>query len=82
LVLALPPRSVSFWIAGLAGMFYGISDEFHQAFIPGRCFEIADMVADTAGAFLGAFLFHRYRINTKSFALKLNSSLKEPDKKE
>ena len=31
---------------------YGISDEFHQSFIPGRCPSAADLVADTLGAAL------------------------------
>ena len=29
---------------------YGVSDEIHQLFVPGRSYEIADMVADAAGA--------------------------------
>lgn len=29
---------------------YGISDELHQAFIPGRSPSVADLLADTAGA--------------------------------
>ena len=33
-------------------LLYGISDEFHQSFIPGRCPSAADLVADTLGAAL------------------------------
>jgi VanZ family protein len=33
-------------IAGL----YGVSDEFHQRFVPGRNFDVLDMAADTIGA--------------------------------
>ncbi len=29
---------------------YGVSDEFHQMFVPGRSPEVADVVADAAGA--------------------------------
>ncbi len=29
---------------------YGVSDEFHQRFVPGRDFDVRDMLADTAGA--------------------------------
>lgn len=40
---------------GLAAAAYGVSDEFHQSFTPGRSVEVADAVADTAGGFAGAF---------------------------
>lgn len=33
--------------------FYGLSDEVHQMFTPGRSPDILDVVADTAGAALG-----------------------------
>ncbi len=33
--------------------FYGLSDEFHQSFVPGRTATARDLVADTVGAFLG-----------------------------
>lgn len=33
---------------------YGASDEFHQAFVPGRVPDIADWAVDTAGAALAA----------------------------
>ncbi|RLA16692.1 MAG: VanZ family protein [Gammaproteobacteria bacterium] len=31
---------------------YGLSDEWHQSFIPGRMSDVADWLADTVGAFL------------------------------
>jgi VanZ family protein len=34
-------------------LLYGLSDEFHQSFVPGRVVEGLDVVADTIGAFLG-----------------------------
>ncbi len=33
---------------------YGVSDEYHQLFVPGRQFDVRDMMADATGAFLGA----------------------------
>jgi VanZ family protein len=33
---------------------YGVSDEIHQSFVPGRSPEAADLVKDLAGAVLGA----------------------------
>ena len=32
---------------------YGVSDEFHQSFVPGRTPDVRDLVADGAGAALG-----------------------------
>ena len=33
---------------------YGVSDEYHQMFVPGRSFDVLDMVADTIGSVIGA----------------------------
>jgi len=33
---------------------YGISDEYHQSFVPGRSSEVLDVVADAAGALMAA----------------------------
>jgi len=33
---------------------FGLSDEFHQSFVPGRTPDAMDLVADAAGAALGA----------------------------
>ncbi|HJK90044.1 MAG TPA: VanZ family protein [Polyangiaceae bacterium LLY-WYZ-15_(1-7)] len=35
---------------------WGLSDELHQAFVPGRSAEVADLVADAIGALAGAGL--------------------------
>lgn len=42
-----------------AALFYGVTDEFHQYFVPGRCVEFLDVVADGIGAYLGQFLLTR-----------------------
>src|SRR5438045_6293623 len=34
---------------------YGVSDEFHQSFVPGRAVELFDVLADVTGATLGSF---------------------------
>lgn len=36
---------------------YAVTDEFHQIFVPGRSGQIADVVIDGFGAFLGCLLF-------------------------
>lgn len=46
-----------FWIAlGIAAV-YGLSDEIHQSFVPGRDASVADWLADTVGAWVGAYLY-------------------------
>ena len=39
------------WTVALA---YGLSDELHQLLVPGRMFDLADLLADGVGAALGA----------------------------
>jgi len=38
-------------------VFYSISDEFHQAFVPGRGSQIKDVLIDGAGAIVGSSLY-------------------------
>ncbi len=40
-------------------LFYGISDEFHQSFIPGRYPSIWDIIADLLGAAVVVWLWRR-----------------------
>lgn len=40
-------------LAWLFAVFYAISDELHQAYVPGRMASLADVGIDAAGAFLG-----------------------------
>ena len=46
------PRAVL--VAVLISTLYGVSDEYHQVFVPGRTFEVLDMIADAAGSVIGA----------------------------
>ncbi|MBK8013649.1 MAG: VanZ family protein [Deltaproteobacteria bacterium] len=43
-------------ISTVFGCIYGLSDEFHQSFVPGRDASRLDWLADTVGAFLGSAL--------------------------
>lgn len=42
--------------AAAAGILYGLTDEFHQLFVPGRQADPADWAADAVGAALGVLL--------------------------
>lgn len=44
------------WVLSGA-LLYGLSDEIHQYFVPGREFSWMDLLADGAGAYLGARLW-------------------------
>jgi VanZ family protein len=41
----------------LIGMLYGLSDEFHQSFVPGRACTFTDLMTDTAGVLTAAFIY-------------------------
>jgi len=49
------PARLFFWAWGISAA-YGILDELHQLFVPGRGCEIRDMVINAAGAACGAAL--------------------------
>jgi VanZ family protein len=40
--------------ASLISALYGVSDEFHQTFVPGRTFDRFDLLADAVGSIVGA----------------------------
>lgn len=42
----------------LIGTIYGISDEFHQYFVPGRVSDILDVLADSVGTLIGFAVFN------------------------
>jgi VanZ family protein len=43
-------------LAVLLTVFYGVTDEIHQSFVPGRTPELRDLAADAVGAGVGAAL--------------------------
>jgi VanZ family protein len=47
-------RKYVFAAAFLFACVYGLTDEFHQSFVPGRTPEFGDFIADTIGAYLGS----------------------------
>ncbi len=49
----MTPR-VAIALAAVAASAYGVSDELHQGFVPGRSVEVLDWLSDTAGGAMGA----------------------------
>jgi VanZ family protein len=67
-------------LSALSASAYGVSDEFHQYFVPSRTADIFDAAADAVGGVLGAVLaqvvFHRqwrlfFQYTNKPFASTL-----------
>ncbi len=38
-------------------VFFGVLDEWHQSYVPGRCADLADVLSDGIGAVLGIALY-------------------------
>ncbi len=55
---SLPIAWMTFGIA----VFFGLTDEIHQYFVPGRNASFWDFVADSLGAALGVYLIHRFTL--------------------
>ncbi|MBF0491594.1 MAG: VanZ family protein [Deltaproteobacteria bacterium] len=55
--------------AMLLTILYGIGDEVHQFYVPGRSCDVFDVLADSVGAFLGSPVyefFYRFRFKKTS----------------
>ena len=60
--------AVKIWqVVTICSLLYGISDEYHQSFVPGREAGVSDVIADTIGGFLGVwiYLFRQKKIKIK-----------------
>lgn len=53
-------------VAIVIAALYGVTDEFHQAFVPGRSPDLTDLAADTAGAVLAAAILLGVRAMRRS----------------
>lgn len=58
LTWGLAGAALSFVVV-LAGSLYGVSDEWHQSFVPGRDPSPVDWTADTLGAAAGTLIWRR-----------------------
>jgi len=54
-------RRVLFMTAVSVCFVYGISDEFHQFFVPNRCSSVVDIIADVIGSSLGIGIYIKQR---------------------
>ena len=53
--MASHPKTIP--IAIIITVLYGISDEIHQIFVPGRHFAILDILTDSAGILFASLLY-------------------------
>jgi VanZ family protein len=51
-------------LTALFGILYGLSDEWHQSFVPGRCASLCDAACDSVGIVTAAwsYTFVRYKL--------------------
>ena len=47
------------------GLLYGLSDEIHQAYVPGRSVEMGDWIADALGVVAGTLLYRHLRTGAR-----------------
>jgi VanZ family protein len=59
-------KNKAFLLALVSTILYGISDEIHQAFVPNRVCSLADVIANSVGAFLGVGIMYLIRKKFKS----------------
>ena len=45
-------------------MIYAFSDEIHQLFVPGRAFQVLDLLIDLLGVLCGVYLYARFKYGT------------------
>lgn len=49
-------RKRVFWMSLAAGVFYAVTDEVHQYFVPGRSCELRDVMIDGSGVLMGIII--------------------------
>jgi VanZ family protein len=59
------------WVFGMTVLgttLWGLIDEIHQAFVPGRVADVRDLLADALGALLGASVYVLIKLQMRSRA--------------
>jgi len=69
---AMPGRAGAWW-ALIVVSAYGVTDEWHQYFVPGRSTELEDWIADTAGAAIAILMYRRWTAYRLLLERPLNS---------
>jgi hypothetical protein len=69
LVAWLRADQVQAYVACIIGSLYGVFDEWHQSFVPGRFASIVDALLDVAGAALGVWIALRLREHAQAYAI-------------
>lgn len=52
------PRAKHYFLILLVTSLYGLSDEWHQSFVPGRVASLSDLLADTLGVIFGLGIYY------------------------
>jgi VanZ family protein len=56
-------RSLTVMLLTIAGvLLYGVSDEFHQSFVPGREVSAMDVLADVCGGTIAVLIFRGFQL--------------------
>lgn len=65
------------------GVFYGLTDEIHQLWVPRRTFSMEDLLADACGVTLGIFVFYIMIHNNVSYNADMSDSpTEQPERME
>lgn len=63
-------KAISVFLTVIFCSLYALSDEIHQLFVPGRAFQISDIVNDVLGAVLALIIYIFIRFVTKKYFSK------------
>jgi VanZ family protein len=69
-MFSLSPRQ-RYLIAFAIAVLYGVSDEWHQSFVPGRTPDLLDIVTDAIGAATGLLMVHLAQRSTRLRSMAL-----------
>jgi VanZ family protein len=60
LYLALYKGTKNAWLSWILATLYAITDEYHQLFVPGRSWQMIDIIVDSLGAGFAAIILWRF----------------------